>query len=174
MAENTKRDKKDWKTRRAEILAGLDERLQRYVADPAEQAGVGKIGAGVAAGASALADFLTPEDATDAAMTVAGGGALKALSKLRKLKKAKKLRKRDVDLDDPGFGEDISIKDIRKKIKEMDEMPEAPLKRDPWFERAEKQRYREALVDKDEALKKAKDTELTINKARRNRAKKGK
>ena len=80
----------DWKERRKKLLEKVDSGLQKYVADPAERVGIGPVGAAIAAGASATADLVTPEDTTDVALMVAGGPAVKLIKKLSRMKKAKR------------------------------------------------------------------------------------
>jgi regulator of protease activity HflC (stomatin/prohibitin superfamily) len=83
----------NWKTKRKEILAALDENMGKRVETAQRKYGDigGKLASGVAAAGSAAADFFTPEDETEVVM-MAGGGVLgKALGKLKKLKKAEKL-----------------------------------------------------------------------------------
>ena len=124
------------KRKRKELLDKLDQKLQENLVDPLHKRSetLGKVGSGIAAGVSSVADFLTPEDAADAAILVAGGGAIKGATKLlKKLKKAKKGR--DVDLEDPGFGDDVSIKDIRNKVKRSKKDPEKPFVEDEEFKR---------------------------------------
>ena len=109
------------KQRRRKLLDKLDSKLQEKVNLAQETFGEtgGKIASGVAAGVSATADFFTPESPSDAALALIPGGALaKAAAKIKRLKKAKKARKADTE--DPGFGDDISIKDIAKKRKEKE------------------------------------------------------
>lgn len=108
----------EYKTLRRKYLDRLDEGLQENVANPAEQAGVGKFGAGVAAGVSALADFLVPEDATDVAAMAAGGPLLKAASKLRNMRKLKKMAKSKTakEVDSPEYVPDEFEETIRKQV----------------------------------------------------------
>jgi hypothetical protein len=85
----------DWKSKRKEILAALDEKMGKRVETAQRKYGDigGKLASGVAAAGSAAADFFTPEDETEVVM-MAGGGVLgKALGKLKKLNKVEKLTK---------------------------------------------------------------------------------
>lgn len=109
----------DWKKTRRKYLDQLDAGLQENVANPAEKAGVGKFGAGVAAGVSALADFLVPEDATDVATMAAGGPLLKAASKIGKMKKLRKLADKKAvkgEKEYPDLVSDPAYESVRKQV----------------------------------------------------------
>ncbi len=108
----------EYKKLRQKALSALDEGLQEKVATPAEKAGVGTFGAGVAAGVSALADFIIPEDWGDVAAMAAGGPLLKAASKIGKMKKLKKLAKptQKVEKEYPDLIPDEEYETVRKQL----------------------------------------------------------
>ncbi len=98
--ERTKRAGAKYKKTRAEILDELDEFLTKEVVERSAQAGYPELGAGIAAGVSALADVAVPEDAVDAIATATGVGAAAKLGKVAKQasKRRKQLKRADLDL----------------------------------------------------------------------------
>ena len=86
-----------WRNKRSQMLDKMDSGLQERV-NNAEQRGWGKPAAAIAAGLSAVADFVVPEDALDVAGNiVAPIKGVKAWNKLKKADKAYEATAKQVD-----------------------------------------------------------------------------